>query len=69
MTEMEKPRRHWDGERGRIDRQMIERHLGGLPFAIYYVTGPPGFVAAMRAILADSEVDDDNVRAEEFSGY
>ena len=34
---------------------MIKEHLGELPSAIYYVTGPPGFVAGMRAILADLE--------------
>jgi len=69
MTEMEKSRRHWDGERRKIDRQMLEKHLDRLPSALYYVTGPPGFVAAMRAILADYGVDDDNVRTEEFGGY
>lgn len=69
MTEMEKSRQHWDGERGKIDRKMLEKRLGGLPSAIYYVTGPPGFVAGMRAMLADSGVDDDNIRTEEFGGY
>ncbi len=69
MTEMEKSRLRWDGERGKINRQMIEKHLGGLPSAIYYVTGPPGFVAGMRAMLANSGVDDDAIRTEEFGGY
>lgn len=69
MTEMEKSRRRWDGESGKISRDMIEKHLGGLPSAIYYVTGPPGFVAGMRAMLEDFEVDDDNIRTEEFGGY
>jgi ferredoxin-NADP reductase len=69
MTEMEKSRRSWDGEREKINRKMLEKHLGGLPSAIYYVTGPPGFVAGMRAMLAESGVDDDNVRSEEFGGY
>jgi ferredoxin-NADP reductase len=48
---------------------MLEKYLGGIPSAIYYVTGPPTFVAGMRAMLAKSGVDDDNVRTEEFSGY
>ncbi len=69
MTEMEKSRGRWDGERDKISREMIEKHLGGLPSAIYYITGPPGFVAAMRAMLADSGIDDDSVRTEEFGGY
>ncbi|HEU5350854.1 MAG TPA: FAD-dependent oxidoreductase [Terracidiphilus sp.] len=69
MTGMEKSRRSWNGESDKISRNMLEKHLGGFPPAIYYVTGPPGFVAGMRAMLADSGVDDDNVRTEEFGGY
>jgi ferredoxin-NADP reductase len=69
MTGMEKSRQRWDGEREKIGREILEKHLGGLPSAIYYVTGPPGFVAGMRAMLADSGIDDDNVRTEEFGGY
>ena len=69
MTEMPKSGRHWDGEREKINGQMLEKHLGRLPSAIYYVTGPPGFVAGMRAMLAESGVDDDNIRTEEFGGY
>lgn len=69
MTEMGKSTCSWDGERGRIDRQMLAKHLTGTPPAIYYITGPPGFVAGMRAILADAGVNDDNIRTEEFGGY
>jgi ferredoxin-NADP reductase len=69
MTEMERSRRRWDGERGKINRQMLEKYLGGLPSAIYYITGPPGFVAGMRTMLAETGIDDDNVRTEEFGGY
>ncbi len=69
MTEMEKSRRSWDGETKKISRKMLEKYLGGPSSAIYYVAGPPGFVAGMRAMLAESGVDDDNVRTDEFSGY
>jgi ferredoxin-NADP reductase len=69
MTDMKKSKRSWEGEREKINHKMLEKYLGGLPSVIYYVTGPPGFVAAMRAMLADSGVDDDNIRTEEFSGY
>ena len=69
MTEMQKSGRRWDGETEKINRKILEKYLGELPSAIYYVTGPPGFVAGMRAMLAEAGVDDDNVRTEEFSGY
>lgn len=69
MTELQKSRRLWDGEREKISRKVLEKYLDGLPSAIYYVTGPPGFVASMHAMLVDCGVDDDNIRTEEFGGY
>ena len=59
----------WDGERGRIDARMLQRHLDGVTDPIYYLTGPPGMVAGLRTMLADAGVDDDDIRTEEFTGY
>lgn len=36
---------------------------------LYYLAGPPGFVAKYRVILDSKGVDEDNIRTEEFSGY
>lgn len=69
MTQMENSNQRWDSETGKIDCKMLEKHLSGVPSAIYYVTGPPGFVGGMRAILAEYGVDDDEIRTEEFAGY
>jgi hypothetical protein len=33
------------------------------------MAGPPGTVAAMRAMLLGAGVDEDDVRAEELAGY
>jgi len=35
----------------------------------YYLAGPPGFVAGMRAILDEVEIDENFIKTEEFSGY
>ena len=59
----------WGGERGRIDAAMLRRHLDGVADAIYYIAGPPGMVQAVRAMLIESGVDEDDVRIEEFTGY
>lgn len=59
----------WDGERGRIDAPMLRRHLDGVTNAIYYLTGPPGMIKGLRAMLVDSGVDEDDIRTEEFTGY
>jgi len=69
MSEMEKSKLDWHGERGFIDRAMLMRHSTDLHGAIYYAAGPPAMVAAMRQMLTDAGTDEDAIRTEEFAGY
>jgi ferredoxin-NADP reductase len=69
MTEIDKSHLPWDGERGRIDQQMLTKYLAGITSAIYYITGPPGMVKGLRTVLKASGVDSDDIRTEEFTGY
>jgi ferredoxin-NADP reductase len=69
MAQMEKSARSWDGERGIIDAAMLRRHLPALNGPVYYIAGPPGMVAAMREMLVKAEVDEDDIRTEDFPGY
>lgn len=62
----------WDGEAGYITETMLRKYLagvGGVLAPIYYLAGPPAFVAAMRALLNGVGVDDDYIKAEDFAGY
>jgi ferredoxin-NADP reductase len=58
-----------NGETGLINRAMLEKHLPSLQAPIYYLSGPAIMVTAMRKILTDAGVNEDNIRTEEFSGY
>lgn len=69
MTEPEKSKTEWQGETGYIDRAMIERYISDPQLPIYYLAGPPSMVAAMKELLANAGVNEDNIRTEEFSGY
>lgn len=69
MTAMEHSQRSWQGETGRIDRSMLDRYLRDLPSGVYYVTGPPAMVRGLRLVLRGADVDDEDIRTEEFSGY
>jgi ferredoxin-NADP reductase len=69
MTEMEKSGREWDGETGFINKAMLLKSIDDLTVPIYYVDGPPGMVGAMRKMLMESGVGNDQIRTEEFSGY
>lgn len=59
----------WQGERGFITREMIERHVGDIASPVFYLAGPPAMVAAMAALLTKAGVKPDSIRAEEFAGY
>jgi ferredoxin-NADP reductase len=36
---------------------------------MYYIAGPATLVSAMRTMLNNADVNDDDIRTEEFSGY
>jgi Na+-transporting NADH:ubiquinone oxidoreductase subunit NqrF len=69
MSEAEKSARPWTGERGFIDRAMLERHAGDLKAPVYYFAGPPAMAMAMEQMLAAAGVSNDDMRSEEFYGY
>ena len=69
MSEAEKSARPWHGERGFIDRAMLERHLPQLHGPVYYFAGPPAMATAMQRMLSEAGVADDDMRSEEFYGY
>ena len=57
------------GERGRVDAEMVKKYVPDLNRPIYYLSGPQGMVKAMRQLLVDLKVNEDNIRTQEFSGY
>jgi len=69
MTEMSKSRREWKGETGYINKDCLAKHLPALQGPIYYLAGPPGMVTAMRGMVTNAGVDEDDIRTEEFAGY
>lgn len=69
MSEMQKSTRPWSGERGFIDRVMLQKHCPALDGPIFYIAGPPAMVSAMQQMLVQAGVNEDDIRAEEFGGY
>lgn len=69
MTEMENSSQPWGGERGYINAPMLKRYLQNANNALYYLAGPAGMVAALRKMLNESGVSNDDIRTEEFTGY
>lgn len=69
MSEAGKSARSWSGERGFIDRALLERHVADLSAPVYYFAGPPAMAMAMQQMLESAGVGDDAMRSEEFYGY
>lgn len=69
MTEMEKSSRPWHGKTGFVDRKMLADAIGDLSAPIYYIAGPGSMLNAMKKMLLEAGVNEDDVRAEEFAGY
>ena len=60
----------WEGEKRRIDADVLRDHLDGeLGDYVYLVAGPPGLVDAIDEILREAGVPEDRVRPSRFSGY
>lgn len=69
MTKMENSKRQWHGETGYIDKAMLARFVPDLSAPIYYIAGPPAMVTAMKETLIGAEINEDDIRSEDFAGY
>ena len=69
MTDMDNSQAQWAGETGFLTADKIRKYLPSLDGPIYYIAGPPAMVAAMRKMLVESAVDEDDIRTEDFAGY
>lgn len=69
MTMEDLPRTAWGGNIGYIKEEMLRKYIPDLSTPLYYICGPKNMVSAMRTMLSNAGVDEDNIRTEEFSGY
>jgi ferredoxin-NADP reductase/nitrite reductase/ring-hydroxylating ferredoxin subunit len=61
----------WKGEKGRIDKAMLTKHLQNdeLLNSIFYICGPPAMINSMQVLLKELQIQKDQIRVEEFTGY
>lgn len=69
MTRPEKSAESWRGEIGFITHSMLKKYVDDLQSPIYYLAGLPELVSAMKTMLIASGVSEENLRAEEFTGF
>ncbi len=69
LSELPRIRRDWRGGRGPIDAEMIRREVPRLAERLFFVSGSPGMVAAMKHALRAAGVPGRKVRTDPFLGY
>lgn len=65
MTKQREPQYEY----GHVDADMIERYVSDIQSAVWYLTGPQAFVRSIRRVVTNLDVDADDIRTEEFTGY
>jgi ferredoxin-NADP reductase len=63
------PGPEWTGERGFITADIVRRHVDPLDGWHWVVTGPPGMIAAMQAVVRELGIPAERVSTESFAGY
>ncbi|MDO8511826.1 MAG: hypothetical protein Q7S57_01015 [bacterium] len=69
MTRLEDSDTSWDGERGRITADLIQKNVQDLCAPMYYIVGLPGMVDSVVEELAKIGVPQEKIKTELFTGY
>jgi glycine betaine catabolism B len=69
LTDLDAVRPDWCGRRGFIDSGMIRGEVPEIASRMFYVSGSPGMVDAMKRVLRDVGVRRSSIRTDYFPGY
>jgi ferredoxin-NADP reductase len=63
------PDSDWQGETGFVTESMIRKYIPDFAAPIYYVCGSPVMVTAIQEMLAETGLDEERIKTEDFPGY
>jgi ferredoxin-NADP reductase len=69
---LSRPSPAWTGRQGHVDGDLVNAELGragALTSWLYFLSGPPSLVAALRDVLLANGVGDGSIKAERYLGY
>lgn len=66
---LEEPPKNWQGEIGLLNEITLKKNITDMQNAKYYIVGPPIMVEAVKKILLNMKISDDNIKIELFTGY
>ncbi len=64
-----RPSEKWNGYRGRINKELIQKEIPDYMERVFYICGPPKMVEAMVTILKEMNVPASKIKQEYFTGY
>ncbi len=68
ITRVEESKENWEGITGRIDKNLIIKHVKDLN-QIFYISGSRSMVEEILKILEEMNIPKENIKSEFFSGY
>lgn len=69
ITHPEESHVSWLGETGRISSELIKKYVADIMKPVYYLSGPPAMVEAMKEIVNSMHVPQEQIKEEKFTGY
>ena len=63
------PPSDWDGCTGYIDAEMVLKEVPDYASRVFYTCGPPAMVGAMKKLLKEFNLSQEQIKTENFSGY
>ena len=69
MTEMPRSKKAWNGDTGRINKEMLSKYLNDLRGTDLLYRRSPRDGQSHEKDLVRSGVDEDDIRTDEFAGY
>jgi NAD(P)H-flavin reductase len=63
------PPEGWEGYSGFITTDIARAELGDPTGWTYYIVGPPPMITAMKKVMAELEIPEEQIVIEGFAGY
>jgi ferredoxin-NADP reductase len=60
---------NWQGEKRRVDANFIKHYFDDITKPLYYISGPPKAVFAVRDNFKEAGIPEDQIKADDFYGY
>jgi len=69
LTDLENIPKDWEGESGRINKDLIKKYVPDYKERIFYLSGPHSMVSGFEEVLFEMGVNPTNIKKDFFPGY